>query len=292
MIAAAPAETGIEVRHLWKVYGPSEKRFDPAAFQGAGKGEILARTGHVVAVEDVSLTVRPGEVFVIMGLSGSGKSTLLRCLLRLIEPSSGQIVMGGREVTSLNEAGLLALRREQAAMVFQHYGLLPHRRVIDNVAFPLKVRGIPTAERYERARAAIEQVGLKGWEERFPDALSGGMQQRVGIARALASEAPFLLLDEPFSGLDPLIRRQMQGELLALQQRVQRTMLFVTHDLNEALKLGDRIAIMRDGAIIQEGTPAELVNNPVDDYVRDFLKDAHPAERLRSRPGAEVTGHG
>lgn len=292
MQGAAPQpspDPAVRVEGLWKVYGPGADRFDPAAFRGQEKDAILASSGHVVAVQDVSLTVAPGEIYVIMGLSGSGKSTLLRCLLRLIEPSAGRILIGGREVTSLNEAGLLALRREGAAMVFQHYGLLPHRRVIENVAFPLKVRGMSRAERFQRAREAIELVGLKGWEERYPSALSGGMQQRVGIARALATEAPILLLDEPFSGLDPLIRRQLQDELLALQQRVKRTMLFVTHDLQEALKVGDRIAIMRDGSLVQEGTPREVVTNPADDYVRQFVQDAS----LPVRQGAgEVGGHG
>ena len=279
--AASPSgQICVEVKELWKIFGlnaehllHSERRFD-------SKERVLEETGCVVALRDVAFEVRRGEFFVIMGLSGSGKSTLIRCLLRLIEPTTGRMLINGNDICSYDELQLMDLRRHTTGMVFQHFGLFPHRSVIDNVAYGLKVRGVGTEERYGRAREVIAKVGLKGWENYLPSALSGGMQQRVGLARALATEPEILLMDEPFSGLDPLIRRQMQDELAELQAEVQKTIVFVTHDLHEALKMGDRIAIMRDGEIIQIGTPEDIITVPSDAYVREFVQDASPAKVL------------
>jgi glycine betaine/proline transport system ATP-binding protein len=227
----------------------------------------------VIALRDVSFDVGFGETFVVMGLSGSGKSTLVRCLIRLIEPTSGQISINGEDICGYDEEQLIQLRRSKVAMVFQHYGLLPHRKVIDNVAWGLEVRGVPKRQRYDTTREVIDLVGLTGWENAYPYELSGGMQQRVGLARALAVDPDILLLDEPFSGLDPLIRRNMQEELLRLQQQLHKTIVFITHDLHEALKIGDRIAIMREGRIVQIGSPEDIILSPVDDYVSDFTRD-------------------
>ncbi len=273
----------LEVRNLSKVYG--DLPFDevqPLLEQGLSKDEIRETTGAVVGVDDVSFSVRRGGFFVIMGLSGSGKSTLIRCLIRLVEPSSGEILIDGEDVAAMSKSELRETRRTKFAMVFQHYGLLPHKTVLQNVEYGLKVRGVPKKERLESARAAIERVGLSGWEDERPSALSGGMQQRVGLARALAHSAEVLLMDEPFSGLDPLIRRQLQDEFATLQEEEEITTIFVTHDLDEALRLGDRIAIMRAGEIVQVGTPAELVTNPADDYVARFVAGASPARFMRA----------
>jgi glycine betaine/proline transport system ATP-binding protein len=234
----------------------------------------------VVAVRDVSFQVNIGEVFVVMGLSGSGKSTLVRCLLRLVEPTNGEIMIDGDDIVNYDERKLIQLRREKTGMIFQHYGLLPHKRVLDNVAFGLEVQGMEKEERYVKAREVLVTVGLENWETAYPDQLSGGMQQRVGLARALALDPEILLMDEPFSGLDPLIRRQMQDELISLQKEVQKTIVFITHDLNEALKLGNHIAIMRDGEIIQLASPEQIVRHPADAYVSSFVKDVSPAKVL------------
>ncbi len=273
-------EVCIEVSGLWKIFGPNSEQILSSEKRTATREAILEETGCVVAVRDVSFTVNQGELFVIMGLSGSGKSTLIRCILRLVEPTAGKIIINGEDVCSYNDKQLIALRRNTTGMIFQHFGLFPHRSVIDNVSYGLKVRGVAKDKRYARAREVIEKVGLKEWEDYFPDALSGGMQQRVGIARALANDPEILLMDEPFSGLDPLIRRQMQDELLDIQDELHKTILFVTHDLDEALKLGSRIAIMRDGEIIQTGIPEEVITSPIDDYVREFVQDASPAKVL------------
>jgi len=273
-------EVCIEVSGLWKVFGPNAEAIINSEKGTATKEAILEETGCVVAVRDISFQVHQGELFVIMGLSGSGKSTLIRCILRLVEPTAGKILINGEDVCSFNERQLMNLRRHTMGMIFQHFGLFPHRNVIDNVAYGLKVRGVAREKRYARAQEVIELVGLKGWQNYLPSALSGGMQQRVGIARALANDPEILLMDEPFSGLDPLIRRQMQDELLDIQEKVQKTILFVTHDLHEALKLGNRIAIMRDGGIIQVGAPEEVITTPTDAYVREFVKDASPAKVL------------
>ncbi len=278
----------IEINNLWKIFhaNPSVILKDKN-LQKATRAVIQEKTGAVIAIRDVSFKVKERELFVIMGLSGSGKSTLIRCLLRLIEPTAGSILIHGEDVCLYNETQLRELRRHKIGMVFQHFGLFPHKTVIDNVAYGLKVRGIKKKERYKHAQEIISKVGLKGWESYLPGALSGGMQQRVGIARALASDPEILLLDEPFSGLDPLIRRQMQDELLNLQSELHKTILFVTHDLNEALKVGNRIAIMRDGELIQVGTPEEVVTSPADDYVREFVQDASLAKVVTAGSIAE-----
>jgi glycine betaine/proline transport system ATP-binding protein len=270
----------VEVDGLWKVFGPNAEQIINSEKRTATKEAILEETGCVVAVRDVSFSVHQDELFVIMGLSGSGKSTLIRCILRLIEPTAGKIIINGEDICGYDDKQLMALRRNTTGMIFQHFGLLPHRSVIDNVAYGLKVRGVAKKERYTRAQEVIEKVGLKGWENYHPDALSGGMQQRVGLARALANDPEILLMDEPFSGLDPLIRRQMQDELMDIQAELHKTILFVTQDFNEALKLGSRIAIMRDGEIIQTGVPEEVVTSPASDYVREFVQDASPAKVL------------
>ena len=273
----------IQVEDLWKIFGDNVKRcFDPE-MRAANKTTILEKTGCVVAIKEISFEVQKGEFFVIMGLSGSGKSTLIRCILRLIKTTAGRILVNGEDICSYNDQQLTHLRRNTTAMVFQQFGLFPHRNVLDNVAYGLKVQGMSKEERYIKAQVVIDKVGLKGWESYLPSALSGGMQQRVGIARALAIEPEILLLDEPFSGLDPLIRRQMQDELIGLQEEVQKTILFVTHDLDEALKLGSRIAIMRDGEIIQIGSPEEVITTPGNAYVREFVQDASPAKVITAK---------
>jgi len=278
--ASANGEVCIEVDGLWKIFGHNAEQIINSDKRTATKEEILEETGSVVAVRDVSFRANKGELFVIMGLSGSGKSTLIRCILRLIEPTAGKILINGEDICGYDEKHLMHLRRHTTGMIFQHFGLFPHRSVIDNVAYGLKVRGVSKAKRYAKAQEVIAMVGLKGWESQLPSALSGGMQQRVGIARALANDPEILLMDEPFSGLDPLIRRQMQDELLELQSELHKTILFVTHDLHEALKLGNNIAIMRDGGIIQTGKPEEVITAPSDAYVREFVQDASPAKVL------------
>jgi len=273
-------EVCIEVGGLWKIFGDHAEDVINSEKRTATREAIQEDTGCVVAVRDVSFDVHRGELFVIMGLSGSGKSTLIRCILRLIEPTAGKILIDGEDICGYDRQKLTNLRRHTTGMIFQQFGLFPHRSVLDNVAYGLKVRGVPKEERCTRAREVLELVGLKEWESYLPGTLSGGMQQRVGIARALANDPEILLMDEPFSGLDPMIRRQMQDELLDLQEKVQKTILFVTHDLSEALKLGSRIAIMRDGEIIQIGAPEEVITDPSDDYVREFVQDASPAKVL------------
>ncbi|WP_334527229.1 quaternary amine ABC transporter ATP-binding protein [Streptomyces sp. B21-105] len=265
---------------LWKVFGPKAESVpaDPE-LTSLPPAELRSRTGCTAAVRDVSFDVRKGEVFVVMGLSGSGKSTLVRCLTRLIEPTAGRIAMEGEDVRAMDKNRLRELRRHRAAMVFQHFGLLPHRTVVDNVAYGLEIQGVGKAERRARARQVVEKVGLEGMEHRRPSELSGGQRQRVGLARALAVDPEVLLFDEPFSALDPLIRRDMQEEVVRLHREEGRTMVFITHDLSEALKLGDRIALMRDGQVVQLGTPEEIVGSPADDYVREFVRDV-PREQV------------
>jgi glycine betaine/proline transport system ATP-binding protein len=267
------AELALSVRELWKIFGPRADRIMGTPDAELPRAELLAKTGCVAAVKDISFDVDPGEVFVIMGLSGSGKSTLVRCLTRLIEPSAGEVFIDGADVRKASDSQLRDLRRNHVAMVFQHFGLLPHRPVIDNVAFGLEIRGVGKTDRRAKAAEVIELVGLAGNEDSYPDQLSGGMQQRVGLARALALDPKLMLFDEPFSALDPLIRRDMQTEVIRLHHEIGKTMVFITHDLQEALKLGDRILIMRDGAIVQIGTPDEVVAAPADDYVADFVSD-------------------
>ncbi|GKQ40899.1 glycine betaine/L-proline ABC transporter ATP-binding protein [Streptomyces sp. A012304] len=286
------------VEGLWKVFGPKPERVpvDPG-LASLPAAELRSRTGCTAAVRDVSFDVRKGEVFVVMGLSGSGKSTLVRCLTRLIEPTAGAIAVDGEDVRAMDRARLRELRRHRAAMVFQHFGLLPHRTVLDNVAYGLEIQGVSRSERRSRAREVVAKVGLEGMEQRRPGQLSGGQRQRVGLARALAVDPEVLLFDEPFSALDPLIRRDMQEEVVRLHREEGRTMVFITHDLNEALKLGDRIALMRDGRVVQLGTPEEIVGSPADDYVREFVRDV-PREQVMTvrtamrTPAPDETGTG
>lgn len=277
----AQADPVIAVRALWKVFGTRPERVpgDPE-LAALSRRELMDATGCVAAVCGIDFAVAPGEVFVVMGLSGSGKSTLVRCLTRLVEPTAGEVVFEGEDILAADRKRLRTLRRDKFSMVFQHFGLLPHRRVVDNVAYGLEVRGARRADRVRRATKVIELVGLDGYERSYPDQLSGGMQQRVGLARALAGDPDVLFFDEPFSALDPLIRRDMQNEVIRLHHEVGKTMVFITHDLSEALKLGDRILIMRDGKAVQCGTGAELVGAPADDYVADFVRDVPRADVL------------
>jgi glycine betaine/proline transport system ATP-binding protein len=263
----------LHVEGLWKIFGPRGDRIINTPDAQLPRKELQEKTGHVIGIRDVSFDVKPGEVFVVMGLSGSGKSTLVRLLTRLIEPTAGTVELYGEDLTAMNDRALLETRRTKVSMVFQHFGLLPHRKVVDNIAFGLEVRGENRGGRRDRAQEMVDLVGLSGYENNFPDQLSGGMQQRVGLARALAADPEVLMFDEPFSALDPLIRRDMQNEVIRLHREVGKTMVFITHDLAEALKLGDRILIMRDGEIVQIGTPDEVVGAPADDYVRDFTSD-------------------
>jgi glycine betaine/proline transport system ATP-binding protein len=266
-------DSAISVRGLWKVFGPRAERVVGAPEAALPRAELEAKSGNVVAMRDIDMDVAPGEVFVVMGLSGSGKSTLIRCLTRLIEPTAGTVTMSGVDVTAADGDALLDIRRNKVSMVFQHFGLLPHRSLTDNVAFGLEVRGVDKSARRKTANDMLELVGLAGLGDRRPDQLSGGMQQRVGLARALATDPDILLFDEPFSALDPLIRRDMQDEIVRLRREVHKTMVFITHDLSEALRLGDRIAIMRDGRFVQVGTPEEVVGQPADEYVANFVRD-------------------
>ncbi|MEV1077900.1 glycine betaine/L-proline ABC transporter ATP-binding protein [Streptomyces sp. NPDC050211] len=279
-MSTTPNTPVFSVQGLWKVFGPKADRVpaDPE-LAALGPADLRARTGCTAAVRDVSFDVRKGEVFVVMGLSGSGKSTLVRCLTRLIEPTSGTIAIDGEDVRAMDKPRLRELRRHRAAMVFQHFGLLPHRTVLDNVAYGLEIQGMGKAERRARAAEVVTKVGLDGMEHRKPSQLSGGQRQRVGLARALAVDPEVLLFDEPFSALDPLIRRDMQEEVIRLHREEGRTMVFITHDLSEALKLGDRIALMRDGRVVQLGTPEEIVGSPADEYVREFVRDV-PREQV------------
>ena len=277
-LTATPSDAppAIRCRGVWKIFGPRPAQ----ALKAITTDSASAAAGHVVAVRDVSFDVARGETFVVMGLSGSGKSTLVRCLLRLAEPTAGEIHAAGQDLLTLSESDLREVRRHKISMVFQSFGLLPHRRVLENVAFGLEVRGATVREREARARSMIELVGLGGWERHYPRQLSGGMQQRVGLARALAGDPEIMLYDEPFSALDPLIRREMQDELLRLQASLHKTSVFITHDFAEALRLGDRIAIMRDGKIVQIGTPEDLTLAPADEYVAAFVRDAPRAKVL------------
>lgn len=261
----------ILIEDLWKVYTKNDEAID------VEDQDLITSLDEsdeaVVAVRGVNLKVEPGEVFVVMGLSGSGKSTLIRCILRLIDPTAGKVFVSGQNVTAMTMKQLTEFRRHQAAMVFQHYGLLPHRTVLENVGFGLKIQGVPEKEMIERSKVSLEKVGLSGWENYYPNSLSGGMRQRVGIARAIVKDSPILLMDEPFSGLDPLIRREMQDELIRLQEEMHKTIFFVTHDLDEAMRLGDKMAVMKNGQIVQQGEPSDILSHPADDYVARFVQD-------------------
>ena len=272
----------IQVSGLWKVFGNSPERALQPEHASKSRDDIQEELDLVIGLRDLSFSVLRGQTFVVMGLSGSGKSTLARCLIRLIEATQGQIQFDGEDILSYSQEDLRQFRRDKIAMVFQNYALLPHRRVLDNVAYGLEVQGMDRDSRYKAAAEAIENVGLRGWEYYYPSEMSGGMQQRVGLARALAVDPEVLIMDEPFSGLDPLIRREMQDELVMLQGELQKTIIFITHDLDEALKLGDRIAIMRDGVIVQEGTPEEIVTRPANEYVSEFVQDVSRAKVIRA----------
>ena len=267
----------ITIDHVFKVFGEAPETALDLVRQGVSKQDILAQTGHSIAVFDANLHIHAGEIFVIMGLSGSGKSTLVRLLNRLIEPTAGRIVIDGQDINLHSDAQLRALRRKDISMVFQSFALMPHMTVLDNTAFGLELAGVGRAEREQQATLALEQVGLDGWGASYPDELSGGMQQRVGLARALASDPSILLMDEAFSALDPIIRTEMQSELLRLQQVRRRTIVFISHDLDEAMRIGDRIAIMKDGQVVQVGTPDDILRNPANDYVRSFIRGVDAA---------------
>ncbi|MDN4495181.1 quaternary amine ABC transporter ATP-binding protein [Ureibacillus aquaedulcis] len=272
--------TKIKVENVTKIFGKHINSALKLVEQKKSKTEILKQTGATIGVYDASFSVNEGEIFVIMGLSGSGKSTLVRLLNHLIEPTSGSIYIDGENISKMNKQQLRTIRREKMSMVFQNFGLFPQRTVLANTEYGLEVRGIPKEERTKKAEAALENAGLLPYKDQFPSQLSGGMQQRVGLARALANNPDILLMDEAFSALDPLIRKDMQDELLDLQQKVRKTIIFITHDLNEALRIGDRIALMKDGKIIQIGTGEEILTNPANDYVKTFLEDVDRSKVL------------
>ena len=273
----------IEIRNLYLIFGKEKHKAEKMLKEGKTKEEILKVTGCTVAVKDANLSINEGEIFVIMGLSGSGKSTLLRCINRLIRPTSGEIIINDTDISKASKQQLLQIRRKELAMVFQHFGLLPHRSVLHNIAFGLELQGVEKEEREKKAMECMQQVGLKGYENQMVGQLSGGMQQRVGLARALANNPEVLLMDEAFSALDPLIRVQMQDELLTLQSKMKKTIVFITHDLNEAIKLGDRIAIMKDGEIVQTGTSEEILTEPANAYVERFVENVDRSQNPENK---------
>jgi glycine betaine/proline transport system ATP-binding protein len=284
---------GIEIRGLYKIFGPNPRHFVDKVRAGMSKAELNEKHGHILGLKDINITMPAGCVQVVMGLSGSGKSTLIRHINRLIDPTAGEVLVGGTDVLAMNEADLRAFRRHQTAMVFQKFALLPHRNVLENTVYGLEIQGVARARQVDSAMRWIERVGLKGFEDRYPNQLSGGMQQRVGLARALTNDAPILLMDEAFSALDPLIRIDMQSVLLDLQKEIKKTVVFITHDLDEALRLGDRIAILRDGEVIQQGTGQEIVLQPADDYIAKFVREVNRGRVVKvetimdpARPGA------
>lgn len=266
---------GIKIRHLYKIFGPNAASHIEAVKNGLTKAELNAKYGHVLGLRDINIEMPSGSIQVIMGLSGSGKSTLIRHINRLIDPTAGEVLVDGTDVVKMQEAELREFRRHQTAMVFQKFALLPHRTVLDNTIFGLEIQGISRQQSLDTAMRWLERVGLKGFEEKYPNQLSGGMQQRVGLARALANDAPVLLMDEAYSALDPLIRMDMQTVLLDLQKEIKKTIVFITHDLDEALRLGDQIAILRDGEVIQQGSRQDIVLRPADDYVANFVKEVN-----------------
>ena len=270
----------IRIKNLYKIFGENEKKVLALVKAGKSKDAILAETGHTVGLSDINLDIYPGEIFVIMGLSGSGKSTLIRHFNRLIEPTAGEIEIAGSDVMQLTSKDLQDFRRNKMSMVFQRFGLMPHRTVLENIGYGLQVKGLKKAEWQKCATQWLETVGLDGYANQYPRQLSGGQQQRVGLARALCTDADILLMDEAFSALDPLIRSEMQDQLIELQEKLHKTIVFITHDLDEALRLGDRIAILRDGVLVQQGTPVDILLNPIDDYVEAFVKDVNRARAL------------
>lgn len=273
----------VKVNHLTKIFGKHPKSIIKKVEQGISKKEILEKTGHTVGIYDANFDVKDGEIFVVMGLSGSGKSTLIRCLNLLNKPTAGEIIIDGKDIAKYNKKELQSFRKNKIAMVFQHFGIFSHRTVLENVAYGLEIKGVSKEERERIAMEYIEAVGLAGFEQQMPDQLSGGMKQRVGIARALANDPDILLMDEPFSALDPLIRREMHVELLEIQSKLKKTIIFITHDVNEAFKLGDRVAVMKDGKIVQIGTPEEILENPVNEYIEDFVKDIDRSKVLQAK---------
>lgn len=270
----------IQIKGLYKIFGNTPQKVLPEVKAGKSKDDILATTGHTIGLQDINLDIARGEIFVIMGLSGSGKSTMIRHFNRLIEPTEGQIIVEGEDVMKLDEKGLQDFRRHKMSMVFQRFGLMPHRTVLQNVAYGLQVQDVNKSEREKKAADWLETVGLGGYEQQYPSQLSGGQQQRVGLARALCTDAEILLMDEAFSALDPLIRSEMQDQLIGLQEKLHKTIIFITHDLDEALRLGDRIAILRDGKLVQQGRPVDILLHPADDYVEAFVKDVNRARAL------------
>ncbi|MDA4844691.1 quaternary amine ABC transporter ATP-binding protein [Hoeflea poritis] len=274
-MADAKTSPGISVRNLYKIFGKNPEQYVDMVKGGMTKAELNEQYGHVLGLKDINIEMPAGGIQVVMGLSGSGKSTLIRHINRLIDPTAGEVVVGGDDVCKMSPGQLREFRRHETAMVFQKFALLPHRTVMDNTVYGLEVQGISRAEQVERAQRWIDRVGLTGFEKSYPNQLSGGMQQRVGLARALTNDAPILLMDEAFSALDPLIRMDMQSVLLDLQKEIRKTVVFITHDLDEALRLGDKIAILRDGKIVQQGTGQEIVLNPADDYISNFVKEVN-----------------
>jgi glycine betaine/proline transport system ATP-binding protein len=275
--------TKVKVEHVSKIFGRNPKAILDKLNNGVSKDSVVKETDNTVGVHDVSFEVGQGEIFVIMGLSGSGKSTLIRCLNLLNKPTEGKIYVDDEEITAYDKKQLKKFRQDKIAMVFQHFGILSHRTVLSNVEYGLEVKGIDKMERESIARKTLETVGLAGWEDKMPNELSGGMQQRVGLARALATGPEILLMDEPFSALDPLIRREMQQELLDIQAKLEKTIIFITHDVNEAFKLGDRVAVMKDGKIVQIGTPEEILANPVNNYIEEFVQDINRSQVLQAK---------
>ncbi|WP_421159672.1 glycine betaine/L-proline ABC transporter ATP-binding protein ProV [Aeromonas dhakensis] len=273
----------LEVKSLYKIFGDQPEKAFKLLAKGHDRASILQKTGQTLGVQDVNLAIDEGEIFVVMGLSGSGKSTLVRLFNRLIEPSRGLVLIDGEDIAAISDSELRQVRRKKISMVFQSFALMPHLSVLENTAFGLELAGVPLAERQQSARQALQQVGLGQWTDAFPDALSGGMKQRVGLARALANDPDILLMDEAFSALDPLIRTEMQDELLKLQASQQRTIVFISHDLDEAMRIGDRIAIMQDGQLVQVGTPDEILNQPANDYVRAFFRGVDLAHVFSAR---------
>jgi glycine betaine/proline transport system ATP-binding protein len=275
------ADNGIHIRNLYKIFGHGAAGYVDMVRQGMSKAELNEKHGHVLGLKNINIDMPGGDIFVIMGLSGSGKSTLIRHINRLIDPTVGEVLVGNADVVKMNPRELREFRRHKTAMVFQKFALLPHRNVLENTVYGLEVQGVPRAKQVESAMRWIERVGLDGFEQKYPNQLSGGMQQRVGLARALANDAPILLMDEAFSALDPLIRMDMQSVLLDLQREIKKTIVFITHDLDEALRLGDRVAILRDGEVIQQGTAQDIVLKPADDYIANFVKEVNRGRVIR-----------
>ena len=273
----------IEIKNIYKIFGSNPEQVLPMVKDGASKEQVMEETGHTVGLDNVSLSIEEGEIFVCMGLSGSGKSTLIRHINRLIDPTAGEVLVNNVDVCSLNEKEILEFRKKTMSMVFQRFGLFPHKTIIENVAYGLEIQEVPEDKRKEIAQGQIDAVGLQGFENQYPAQLSGGMQQRVGLARALATDPQILLMDEAFSALDPLIRSEMQSQLMDLQSKLKKTIVFITHDLDESLKLGDHIGILNGGRLVQVGRPEDIILNPADDYVKAFVKDVNRSKVLRAR---------